>query len=212
MNQLSLLSVDVVNTMTEDSKRAGEYKQGVYSGAQLKHSSPAMYQLICELLADGSLSQRQISERTGHSRNLISAISRQAADIEPLKQRIASRARNLAVLCLERAEEMIQGGDKVTLRDLAILAGVAVDKSQLLSGEATSRIETIEAASSADEFARQFDRLQQADVEELPAMGSRREEPAPKGAGLLAGGAAAADGADQAAGGDGSGAGGEDER
>ena len=184
-----------------------ELSRGICSGVQLRGSDPDRYMSVCALLADGSMSQRQISRLTGTSRNLVSAINRQAAEIEPLKQRIASRARNLAVLCLERAEEMIHGGDKVTLRDLAILAGVAVDKSQLLSGEATARIETIEAASSADEFARQFSRLQQADVVELPAMGSGTEEPAPKGAGLLAGGAAAADGADQAAGGDG----GEDE-
>jgi hypothetical protein len=72
---------------------------------------------------------------------------------------------------LERAEEIVQSGAKVTLRDLAILAGVAIDKSQLLSGEATQRIETIEAASGADDFERQFEELAAADVEEIPAMG-----------------------------------------
>jgi hypothetical protein len=89
----------------------------------------------------------------------------------------------------------VQSGAKVTLRDLAILAGVAIDKSQLLSGEATQRIETIESASGADDFERQFARLAEADVEEIPAMGLAGEDSPAKGgedddlaAGCVAGG------------------------
>lgn len=182
-DQLSLLSADQITELSESDKLAVEYRQGVYSGDQLRKSRPDMYALICELLADGSMSQRQISNVTGHSRNLISAISRQSADIEPLKEKIAGRARNLAQICLERAEEIVTEGGKVTLRDLAILAGVAIDKSQLLSGEATQRIESIDSTSGADDFEEQFKALRQADVQELPDMGLAAEEPHTKGTG-----------------------------
>ena len=64
--------------------------------------------------------------------------------------------------------------------------GVAVDKSQLLSGEATQRVETIDASSGADDFEAQFKALQSADVQELPAMGCAAEGPATKGGGDLA--------------------------
>lgn len=176
--QLPLLPDGLIETVLRES----EFSQGICSGVQLKGSDPDRYMTVCALLADGSLSQREISRLTGTSRNLVAGINRQAVEIEPLKQRLAGRARNLAQLCLERAEEIVQDGkSKVTLRDLAILAGVAIDKSQLLAGDATQRIETVEASSGADDFADQVERLQSADVQEL-SMDSAGEEPAVKGA------------------------------
>ena len=176
--QLSLLP----DTMSDEVLQQSELSRGICSGVQLKGSDPDRYMTVCALLADGSMSQRQISRLTGTSRNLVSAINRQAVEIEPLKQQMAARARNLGQLCLERAEEIVQSGAKVTLRDLAILAGVAIDKSQLLSGEATQRVETIDSASGADDFEEQFRQLQQADVEESRPMGLEADEPPAKGA------------------------------
>ena len=179
--QLSLLTKVQADALTEETKIEQEYAQGIYSGVQLKNSDPVIYELVCILLADGSMSQRQIAARTGTSRNLVSGINRQSPDIEPLKKQMASRARNLGQLCLERAEEIVTDPtSKVGLRDLAILAGVAIDKSQLLSGEATQRVETIDAASGADDFEAAFEALQQADAVELPAMGLEPGEPADK--------------------------------
>ncbi len=178
-DQLTLFPEGTVDAVLLEN----EYRQGVYSGKQLQASKPEMYRLICELLADGSVSQRQISKLTGHSRNLVSAIARTSQDIEPLKKRIADRARNLAAICLERAEEIVASGDKVTLRDLSIMMGIALDKSQLLSGEATQRVESIESSSGASDFEDQFNALQRADVEELPSMGLAGESLPAKGAG-----------------------------
>lgn len=56
-----------------------------------------------------------------------------------------------------------------------------MDKSQLLSGEATSRIETIDGTSGADDFEEQFQALQLADVEEFPEMGCAAESLPTKG-------------------------------
>jgi transcriptional regulator with XRE-family HTH domain len=170
--QLELLPDTISDRMLVES----EYHQGIYSGKHLRRSDPAKYELVCGLLADGSLSQRQISRLTGCSRNLVSAISRNANDIEPHKQRLAARARNLAQLCLERSEEIIQSGCKLSLRDLAIMAGVAIDKSQLLSGEATQIVGNLQPSGPThEEFADYLSGLRQADAESLPPTGSGRE-------------------------------------
>jgi len=134
--QLRLLDEEVLDTLPSKI----ETKAGSCSGSKLKHYDPERYALICNLLGAGDLSQRQISRIAGVSRNLVSGIvMSQTSDIEPLKQRIAGQSRNLAQLCIERATEMVLDDEaKVSLRDLMIAAGVAVDKSQLLAGQATT--------------------------------------------------------------------------
>lgn len=157
-----------------------ELSQGICSGVQLKGSDPDRYYWVCALLADGSLSQRQISRLTRTSRNLVSAINRtQQLDIEPLKQQMASRARNIAQLASERIEELLRDpSSKLSLRDLGIVFGVATDKYLVQSDQATQRVEHIDASSGADDFERQFAALQQADVED---MGFEAEEAPAKG-------------------------------
>lgn len=191
--QLSLLPESTTDKMLEDK----EYSQGIYSGVQLKKSAPDRYMEVCAMLADGSISQRQISRLTGISRNLVSAINRQSSDIEPLKQKLAGRHRNIAELCSERIEELLRDpAAKVTLKDLIVAAGIGTEKFLLLSGEATQRVETIDSSSGADDFEAQFRALQHADVEELPAMGCAAVKEGTKGAGLVAD--AAQPGADRA--------------
>jgi len=148
--QLQLLP----ETVTDDMLSAAEIKQGVCTGSKLKHYDPDKYAEVCYLLADGSLSQRQISRLTGISRNLIAGIVKtQVADIEPLKQRLAGGSRNLAQLCIERATELVlDDGAKISLKDLMIGAGVMIDKSQVLSGQATSIIEFRPHDPGTDEF------------------------------------------------------------
>ncbi len=131
-----------------------EAQQGICTGDRLKHYDAPRYELVCQLLAEGSLSQRQVSRIAGVSRNLVAGIVKtQVSDIEPLKQRIAGQARNLAQLCIERATELVLDDDaKVGLRDLMIAAGVAADKSQLLAGQATSIQEFRPVDPGEDEF------------------------------------------------------------
>jgi transposase-like protein len=47
---------------------------------------------------------------------------------------------------IKRANEALDRGEKLGLRDLTILAGVATDKTQLLSGKATDRLEVTSLA------------------------------------------------------------------
>ncbi len=165
--QLMLLPKSVTDRMLSER----EHKQGIYSGDRLRESDPGRYEIVIGLLADGSLSQRQISRLTGVSRNLVAGIAKtQTADIEPVKQRIAGKARSLAELCIDRAEEMVLDDDsKIPLKDLMIAAGVLTDKSLLLSGEATQRIEVERV--DPDEFNRRFRQLPDATRARLAVMG-----------------------------------------
>jgi hypothetical protein len=165
-NQLQLLPESV----TDDMLSERDYAQGIYTGQHLKERDPARYEQVINLLADGSLSQRQISRLTGCSRNLISGVAKsQTADIEPVKQRLARKARNLAELCIDRAEELVLSGAKLGLKDLVVGAGVMADKSLLLSGEATQRIEVQRV--DPDEFNRRFQSLPESARARLALMG-----------------------------------------
>jgi transcriptional regulator with XRE-family HTH domain len=176
------------DTVTDEMLSKREISQGVCTGDQLKHSDPALYETVINLLADGSLSQRQISRLTGVSRNLIAGILRsQTSDIEPLKQRIAAGARTLAQLCIERATEMVLDDHaKHNLRDLMIAAGVAADKSLVLAGQASSIVEFRGADPSDDEFAQALRKARRVDCVDVgEEMGLIGEDSAAKGGPVL---------------------------
>ena len=143
-----------------------------HTGAGLRATDPARYMEVCAALADGSETYRQIAARLHVSRNLIRAVAEQAENVDPLKKRIARRARGLASLCIERLTEIVlDDSSKIAARDLAIVAGVAIDKSQVLTGEPTNITESLRAVPSASQFEGQWDELRQAEdvVIEPPA-------------------------------------------
>ena len=182
--QLRLLPDDVTDEMLSKA----EASQGICTGDRLKNYDAPRYELVCSLLADGSLSQRQISRITGISRNLVAGIVKsQTSDIEPLKARIAGQSRNLAQLCIERATEMVlDDRAKIGLRDLMIAAGVAADKSLVLAGQASSIVEFRPVDPGDDEFDRAMRsarRVDCVDVGESPVeMGFEAESLPAKGA------------------------------
>jgi predicted XRE-type DNA-binding protein len=179
------------DSVTDEMLTRREIDQGICSGVQLKSSDPALYEVVINLLADGSLSQRQISRLTGVSRNLISGVVKsQTSDIEPLKQRIAAGARNLAQLCIERATELVlDDNGKHNLRDLMIAAGVATDKSLVLSGQASSIVEFRSVDPSEDEFTAALRRARRVDLVDVEAVetGKAGESLQTKEAGALPG-------------------------
>ena len=165
--QLHLLPDDVTDEMLSKA----EAQQGICTGDRLKHYDAPRYNLICTLLAEGSLSQRQISRISGVSRNLIAGIVKsQASDIEPLKARLAGQLSALHQLCVDRAIEMVLDDDaKVSLKDLMVGAGVSAEKMLLMAGEAT-QIHKVERV-DPDEFNRRLGGLSDADRIRLESMG-----------------------------------------
>jgi len=191
--QLRLLPESVTDEMMSKT----EAQHGICTGERLRSYDPARYELVCTLLAEGSLSQRQVSRISGISRNLVAGIVKsQASDIEPLKAKIAGQLSAFHQLCVERATEMVLDDDaKVTLRDLVIGAGVSAEKLLLMSGQATN-ITEFKAPDTEDEFTKAMRKAKRVDAVDVDAVetGIGGESFPAKGSG-----SAAAGGADRAA-------------
>jgi len=114
---------------------------------RVRKFKPGRFMLAVQLLGEG-LSQRQTAKATGLSRNVVAQIYEAEADaIKPLNKETAKLARRVARMSLERLEEEI---DQVPLASLAIIFGVTTDKAELLSGNATERIEHIKQEQFGD--------------------------------------------------------------
>lgn len=153
-----------------------EHARGVHTFARMLAREPDRAEAILSLVVEPGASQRHIAKICRCSRNSVAAGLRYALSqpdiVEPLKKRSAALWGAIKQLSAERALELLSDDDyKPSLRDLAIMAGTAEDKEQLLRGEATQRIEVIDSASGADDFERQFAALQQADVQEMGFAG-----------------------------------------
>jgi hypothetical protein len=121
---------------------ASEKARGVFNGSLLQKSNPEKYKQIVDMLAHG-VSYRDIAKLTRTSRNLIRVIAA-SGEIDPHRQRVAGKLRVVAELSAERMVEILEDDEKmqdVSLRDLSIALGVAADKSQVLSGGATSIVQ-----------------------------------------------------------------------
>jgi hypothetical protein len=126
--------------LQEQSLEQSEHARGVFTGDRLAAREPKRYAVVCRLIAEGVLSQRQIASVTGTSRNLVAVIVRERqADIEPLRKRLAGDFFAVSKLCTERAMEILTDPSAdIPLSQLAIMAGVSFDKGQLASGGPTS--------------------------------------------------------------------------
>ena len=179
--QLRLLPEEV----TDDMLSKAEAQQGICTGDRLKHYDAPRYALVCTLLAEGSLSQRQVSRIAGVSRNLVAGmVKTQASDIEPLKAKLAGQLSTLHQLCVERATEMVLDDDaKISLKDLMVGAGVSAEKFLLMTGQATSITEFRPVDPGEDEFEaalRKAKRVDAVDVEVIE-MGMAAEDSLTKG-------------------------------
>lgn len=143
---------------------------------------PERAEFIIERLKEG-VAQRAIARMAKCSRNTVAAAAEWALahceNVEPLKRRAAARWGVVRDLASERAIEILNDDSaKVSLRDLAIIAGTAQDKELLLRGEATERIE-VERVDASAEFNRRLEALTPEERERLqyimrlPAESSR---------------------------------------
>ncbi len=123
-----------------------------HSAGYLKQRNPRLYRAIWKLVEYG-VSAQEISldlvDEHGHgvSRNLVAAVARDVAretdgdSVEHHKRRLLAGFRRLSLASVTRALELIESGVDVSLRDLAVMAGVATEKEQLLEGGPTHRVE-----------------------------------------------------------------------
>lgn len=117
-----------------------------FTGERLHRERPDVYRAIVTAWANG-LSQRQIARALRVSTNTVAAVVEREPDaVEAQKKRLVSGLRRFAGATVER---MLEDLDRMPLQSLPVALGVAVDKLQLLTGEATQRVERLEVKEDA---------------------------------------------------------------
>jgi len=117
---------------------------GEFTGERLLARRPDAYSAIIRMSAEG-LSISAQARALGVSRNTVCAVrDREGFSIEQDKKDLLRDVRRAARLSVERAIELVPGLQSA--KDAAIVAAVMIDKMQLLSGEATARVERVEVS------------------------------------------------------------------
>jgi len=152
---------------------------GEFTGERLLARRPDAYQAIIRMSAEG-LSISAQARALGVSRNTVCAVrDREGFSIEQDKKDLLRDVRRAARLSVERAIELVPGIQSA--KDAAIVAAVMVDKMQLLSGEATARVERVEV--SQDKLAEMLASLPVLEAEVLPVTGPSGSGSGQKGPG-----------------------------
>jgi hypothetical protein len=156
---------------------------GEFSGERLLVRRPEVYRAICRMSAEG-LSMSAMARALGVSRNTVAAVQdREQISIEQHKKELLRNVRTAARLSVERVVELVPSINNA--KDAAIVAAVMVDKLQLLSGEATARVERVEV--SQDKLAEMLASLPILEAEVLPLTGPSADAPEQKGTAALPG-------------------------
>jgi len=140
---------------------------GEFSGERLLARRPEVYRAICRMSAEG-LSMSAMARALGVSRNTVAAVQdREQFPIEHQKKELLKNVRTAARLSVERVVELVPSINNA--KDAAIVAAVMVDKLQLLSGEATARVERVEV--NQDKLSEMLASLPVLEAEVLPVTG-----------------------------------------
>jgi len=199
--------------ITEESCKALEYKQGVYSGEQLKSNDPEKYALVLNLLASGRFTWRDIRQATGVSMGLIAGVLKlQAVDIEAIKREQASESRVIAgmtnAMMIEWLRETLDNPERIRkmtptdFQKLATAGAIATDKALVQTGQATSITEFKSVDPSDDEFSHALRVARRVDCVDVEAveMGKSGENAQTKGGPVPGDAAGDPDGAEQVGG------------
>jgi hypothetical protein len=123
------------------SRPNGAKPKGNYTGERLKVLRPETYRKVVELLAEPRehVSIREICRQCHVTDDTVKAIEkREAIPIAARKQALMVQAARIAKLAYDRVEDQI---DSAPLPQAVVTAGVFTDKFQLLSGDATARLQ-----------------------------------------------------------------------
>jgi len=122
---------------------------GKYTLERIRAKKPAMLEAAVEMLGAG-MSENEVHMKTGFCRNTVSRIMIEYADkIAPLNQHQAEQCKRVATMATEAARQALDKhldpDDDFTLPPnlLPVYTGVYTEKYLLLSGDVTSRTETV---------------------------------------------------------------------
>lgn len=165
---------------------------GEFTGERLLARRPEAYRAVVSMAAEG-LSISATARALSVSRNTVTAVrEREGISIEQEKKELLRDVRRAARLSVERAIELVPSINSA--KDAAIVAAVMVDKMQLLSGEATARIEKVEV--SQDKLSEMLASLPVLEAEVVPTglNGNGSGQKGPDALGLPGAGSVGAEG------------------
>jgi len=124
----------------EGEKRLAE--AGEFTGERLFRDRPGIYAAVVRMAAEG-LSISATARALGVSRNTVCAVrDREGISIEQEKKEVLKLLQKGMRLGAERTIELLP--ETKSARDAALVTAIMTDKHQLLSGEATARVERVE--------------------------------------------------------------------
>jgi len=124
----------------EAEKRLAE--SGEFTGERLHRDRPGVYAAVVRMAAEGQ-SISATARALGVSRNTVCAVrEREGISVEQERKELLKDLRKASRLGVEKVLELMP--DLKSAKDAAITAAVMLDKMQLLSGEATARVERVE--------------------------------------------------------------------
>ncbi|HOW79410.1 MAG TPA: hypothetical protein PK406_08165 [Verrucomicrobiota bacterium] len=204
--QLSLLPDD--GASLERSLIPDDPRNPAFSAARFFKSRPHEYKLAARMCLVDGLPVATVAKALGASRNLIAAIVEReggARSVEHLK-RVGAQSwghlgrmsrESLLRLVLSLDADDLKADQRISLlKALGVVAGIAADKEQLLLGQATARLETMDGEPGQADVAAWLLRLR--DAARAAGMGLGEEAGGQRGGG--AGGLEGAVGAGGAAG------------
>jgi len=165
----------------EAEKRLAE--SGEFTGERLFRDRPGVYAAVVRMIAEGQ-SISATARALGISRNTVCAVrDREGFSVEQEKKQLLRDLRRASQLGVEKVLELLP--DTKSAKDAAIVTAVMVDKQQLMSGEATSRVERVEV--KPDQVKAFLDALPVVEVEELEVIstGIAPETPGQRAAAAL---------------------------
>jgi hypothetical protein len=123
--------------------------RGLSTGEGLFSRDRRMYELVVHLLGQDA-PIREIMRLTGlHNRTIQAVREREGETIDTLRKALGRRALRTAVLAVETLESKIISGD-IKAGELAMTAGILIDKGQVLTGGVTARTERIDGEKVED--------------------------------------------------------------
>lgn len=138
--------------------KEGKRTAGEFTGERLFEREPEKYQAVVAALAEG-IGYHRIARAFGVSVNTVRGIAaRERGPVDTEKKAISLRLREFARLASDRLVDEV---DLIPVDKLGIVLGIALDKVQLLDGEATAIVGQSGDRLKVDAFNRLIESLPQ---------------------------------------------------
>lgn len=164
-------------------------RRGEFTAERLMESRPTIYRALVDGLGQG-LGVRQLCRAYRVSHHTVAAVmARESVAVATLKERTVSVLRTFGRLAADRLLDEV---DQIPIQSLPIALGIAVEKAELLSGGATSRIEHSDSGPTHEDYLRMISgKVIEAEVVPIGFEGEEvAQKSADPGAAVQAGGAA----------------------